>query len=278
LVAIKEAGMRRIPALVSLVAAAVVSSGCLTASTIVRVSPAGSGTLEQTVMIDKAALGPLMGMLGGEGTTKKTGGGTFDEMFSEAEAERMAARMGEGVKVVSRRTITEADREGGIVLFSFEDITKLKVQATPSQKGEGGGGPDKLTFSRDADGLATLKIMMPEPTPEEVDKTKDQVAEKTGEVSPEQLEMVKTLMQGMRVAMAVEVEGTLVRTSSPFVEGNRVTVFDFDFGQLVNDPEGLKLMASQPPTGPMSFDEMTRLMKQVKGIKYSGPELTIEFK
>lgn len=271
--------MRRTLALVSLAAAAIVSSGCLTASTIVKVSPAGSGTLEQTVMIDKTALGPLMGMLGGEGTAKKTGGGTFGEMFSEAEAERMATRMGEGVKVVSRRAITETDREGGIVLFSFDDITKLKVQATPSQKGEGGGGPEKLTFSRDADGLATLKILMPEPKPEELDKAKDQVAEKTGgDVSPEQLEMVKTLMQGMRVAMVVEVEGTLVRSSSPFVEGNRVTVFDFDFGQLVNDPEGLKVMASQPPTGPMSFDEMTRLMKQVKGIKYAGPEVTIEFK
>jgi len=270
--------MRRTLSLVVLLLSSFVTSGCLTASTLVKVSPAGSGTLEQTVMIDKAALGPLMAMFSGEGSAKSKGGSAFGEMFSEAEAARMAARMGEGVRVVSRRTITETDREGGIVLFAFDDITKLKIQAAPSQKGEGGGGPEKLTFSRGADGLATLRIVMPEPEQEDLDKAREQAAEKVEQPDPEQLEMIKTLMRGMRVAMAIEVDGTLVRTSSPFVEGNRVTVFDFDFGQLVNDPEGMKLLASKPPTGPMTFDEMTRLMQQVKGIKYSGPEVTIEFK
>ena len=61
--------------------------------------------------------------------------------------------------------------------------------------------------------------------------------------------MVKQLLAGARLTVAIEPEGRLVQTSSPFVEGNRVTLVDLDIDKAAADPDlARKLQARRRPT------------------------------
>ena len=67
--------------------------------------------------------------------------------------------------------------------------------------------------------------------------------------------------------------GRLVRTSSPYVTGQCVTLADVNIDILLNDDILLqRLQAARTP------EETTALLKSVPGLKVNlDPELTIEF-
>ena len=47
--------------------------------------------------------------------------------------------------------------------------------------------------------------------------------------------MMKQMFAGARIAIAVEPNGRVVQSSSPFIEGGKVTLLDLDFDQLLKD-------------------------------------------
>jgi hypothetical protein len=64
----------------------------------------------------------------------------------------------------------------------------------------------------------------------------------------DQITMVKQLLAGAKLSVAVEPEGRLVQTSSPFVDGNRVTLVDVDIDKAAADPDlAAKLKAASDP-------------------------------
>ena len=69
--------------------AAVSLTACLNSTTLVKVKPDGSGTVEQTTLMNVAA---LKGMMGG------AAGQMNGPMMNREELERTATRMGEGVR------------------------------------------------------------------------------------------------------------------------------------------------------------------------------------
>ena len=88
--------------LLRLIAVLIATTGltaCLDSTTIVKVKPDGSGTVEQTTLMNTAA---LKGMMGGQ---SPQGGQVNGPMMSKEELERMATRMGEGVRLVSTEPI-----------------------------------------------------------------------------------------------------------------------------------------------------------------------------
>ena len=52
-------------------------------------------------------------------------------------------------------------------------------------------------------------------------------------LEPGQLEMMKKLFDGLKVAIDVDVLGTIVKTNSPYVQGSKVTLLEMDFSQLL---------------------------------------------
>jgi len=92
------------------------------------------------------------------------------------------------------------------------------------------------------------------------------------EPSPEQIAMARQLLAGARLTIAVQPAGTLVRTSSPFVDGNRVTLIDVDFDQIMAAPVLDSMRSVQ------TADEARAMIKDVPGLKLSlDPQITIEF-
>ena len=75
------------------------------------------------------------------------------------------------------------------------------------------------------------------------------------------------------MAVRVEPAGRLVRTTSPYVDGRTVTMFELDLEQLLGDDKFFsRLQASQTEA------ETSALLKGAAGLKVSsGGDVVIEF-
>jgi hypothetical protein len=260
-------------------AVALCASGCLTAVTSIKVGPNGSGTIEQTLSMSAAAAAQMASLAKGFGG--EDGKASAEpEFFSEAEMKAAATKFGSGVTFVSSKPIKTADRVGRVATFQFADITKLRIDQKP-QTGELSAPAESTAedmlfrFAKQPAGTSTLTVVFPEAKLEEA--TKDAAAKQgdaAPKVDPAQLAMIKKLFDGLRVEIAVDVLGTIVKTNSPYVQGSRVTLLEMNFTELLNN-DALLARVSQPK----SIEEAKRLLKDVKGFKVNlDREVTIEFR
>src|SRR4029453_17659888 len=132
-------------------------SGCINSSTLVKVKPDGSGTIEQTLLVNAQALKGVMAGMGG-GQMKESGGAPG--MMSEAELKRTAERM--GVRLVSTTPLKENGFEGSKAIFAFDDITKIRVDQDP-QVGSAGSkeSPIRFAFAKQS-GSSVLTVTLDE--------------------------------------------------------------------------------------------------------------------
>ena len=88
--------------------------------------------------------------------------------------------------------------------------------------------------------------------------------------------MMSQMFKGMRIAIAIEVEGAIVETNATHRKGSRVTLMEMDFDKLLENQEKFKLFAESKPE---TFEETKALMKDLPGIKVEmNPEVQIKFK
>lgn len=239
-------------------------------TTVMKVNGDGSGTVEHRMLFTTKALAQLrqFAALGG-------GRGQTVDPTSEQQAREMAGALGPGVAYVSSEPITTPTGQGRDAVYAFTDVNQVRVAAQPAAPGgvtirAPGLNPDAgtLTFSltREANGNAVLHINVPEA--ELVDTIASGAA-----TPPQQMAMIKTLLAGTRVTLGVEPAGSLVRTSSAYVEGLRVTLLDVDLDQLLKDEMLVtRVQAAKTP------EEMKAALKDVPGLKMTlAREITIEF-
>ena len=74
----------------------------------------------------------------------------------------------------------------------------------------------------------------------------------------------------------MDVAGTLVKSNSPYVAGQRVTILEMDMGELMKQGDALKSLQGLQPGA--SVGEMREALKTVKGVKINESPVTIEFK
>jgi hypothetical protein len=85
------------------------------------------------------------------------------------------------------------------------------------------------------------------------------------------------MLQGLHIAVAIDVQGTLLKTTADHVAGNRVTLMDIDLGPLLENPAAFEKLATLKPGA--SVEEMKPLLKDLPGVKINAsPSVTIEFK
>ncbi len=250
-------------------------TGCFQASTVVRVKADGSGTIEQRILLTDAAMEQLraFAILGGSSADAV-------DPTSEAQARSMAAAIGAGVTYVSSMPVRANKAQGRDTIYAFTDITKLRISEQPKVPGgvslrssgvNTDGEPITFALTRQPDANVQLRILVPRPgmlplaTPNA-----------NGEVTPpsvEQIEMVRGMLAGARLSVAVEPEGQLVSTTSPFVEGNRVTLIDLDIDKAGSDPDLVKKLQS-----PKTFEDAKSAINSVPGLKITlDAEISITF-
>ena len=86
------------------------------------------------------------------------------------------------------------------------------------------------------------------------------------------------MFKGLHMGMAVDVEGKIVKTNSPYVEGSKVTLMDIDFDPLFSDEKGFKALSEKLEK---SMGDERKTMEALKGFKglriVTEPEVSIEF-
>lgn len=275
--------MRALLRLSIVLIAAALTSGCITALTSIKLRPDGSGTIEQTLSMNAAAAKQFAEMAKGFAEAgaeeNKNPGGELPEFFSETEMKDAAAKFGEGVTFVSSTPIKTADRVGRVATYQFADITKLRIDQKP-QTGDmpgapGGESKDEVLFrfGKTPAGTSQLTVVFPEA---KFDEARKEAAEqqKKEAVDPAQLAMMKTLFDGLKVAIDLNVLGTIVKTNSPYVNGSTVTLLEMDFAELLTNEKLLSQFGQ-----PGSLEEAKAMLKDVKGFKISlDREVTVEFK
>ena len=257
--------------------AAISLSACLNSTTLIKLKPDGSGTVEQTTLMNMAA---LKGMMGANAQQVPQG-----PMMNKADLERTAQRMGKGVRLLSTEPIKNANGfEGTKAIFSFEDINQIQISEDPSvsarEPGSNSGSPVKFAFTKNPGGTSTLTINLNDrpmggaaPKPQENDKPGDM----PDLTNPMMMNMIKTMFDGFKINIGLEVAGSIVKTNAEYVDGPHITLLEMDVVQLFADEA--KLKALQGKIGPgASFSDVKPYLKDIKGIKIDGPSIRVEFK
>jgi hypothetical protein len=287
--------MKRIIAFFLIVVAATSLTGCITFLTEIKVLGDGSGTMVQTMTLNPEQMKESM-----EGIAKQMGATTTESKedskknspkasevgpFKEGDLKGKAADLGPGVTFVSAEKIDTKTAAGVRVTYAFKDVNQLAVNPKPAAAmgtaGAGASSQDalKFRFNRMPNGNAVLTVVFARPNPE---AAKEQAATPPPPASPEessqQIAMMKQMFKGLHMGMAVEVEGKVVKTNSPYVEGSKVTLMDIDFDPLLSDEEGFKALGAKMETA-MGDDRKTiEALKGIKGLKIvTDPEISIEF-
>jgi hypothetical protein len=259
--------------------AALLTTGCISSTTVIKVGPDGSGTIEQTMMANLQAMKMMLSGLDPQGTSSSSG------IASEAELKRAAERMGKGVRVVSTEPVKSGGFEGARAVFAFDDIRELRVDQDPGGTGDmmpsSGRTADPVTFglTRRPDGTSVLTVTMADPpeTPATAAGEAGGMMSTDAFGDPQMLAMIKGMFEGFRVSIDLEVAGTILKTNADHVAGSRVTLLEMDLGALFEDEAALKALEGRIGPG-TSVSEMRPHLKNLKGLKVNDPVVTIEFR
>jgi len=271
----------RILRLLGVVALAAALGGCIASTTLVNVKPDGSGTIEQTITMNPMAAAQLQAMAAGFGQRGQKDAQPGGSLFTEADMRAAAGKLGEGVTFVSSEPIRTQQAEGIKAIYAFTDITKVRLDEKPAPPGGGakgmpaigGSAPEVLffKFAKTPAGTLLLTAVFPET---KIDPSRARAgANAVDAQSAQAMAMIRPLLNGLRLSLAVQPAGRIVRTSSPYVEGQKVTLLDIDFAQLLSDEALLQRLQ-----GVGSLEEAKALLKGRPGVKINlDREVTIEF-
>ena len=253
-----------------LLTGALMSSACFQMTTVLKVNGDGTGTITHQMVYTKAALAQLKQFAAFGGGR---GGGSADPL-SEQQARDMTASIGPGVTYVSSELITTPFGQGRNAIYAFTDVSTLRISTQPAAPGgltlktQGFSTQSEsitFTMTHEVNGNAMLHIHVPEPNYLDFFGSPQAAG---------QIGMIKTTLAGARVLLAAEPAGGLVRASSPFVEGQRVTLLDIDLDTVLADDTLLPRIQAVAATPA----EAKAVLLGAKGLKINlEPEITIEF-
>lgn len=257
------------------VATAVALSGCINSATLIKVKTDGSGTVEQTTLVNMGAMKAMMPGAPGPSTNP----------INEADLKKTAERMGKGVRLLSTEPLKSGSFEGMKAIFAFDDINLIQVNQDPDLSGGVGNAmperksnDDPVTFRLVKQGGTSILTIAFKDQPGSGKKTETPEPGDLPDLSnPMMMNMLKTMFEGFKINIAVEPVGTIVKTNAEYVTGSRVTLLEMDMAALLADES--KFKALQGKLGPgASLSEVKPYLKDMKGIKVDGPIITIEFK
>ncbi len=279
--------MKSLRTLALAIFAACTLSACLQEEKVIKLKTDGSGTIEETIVMNKEVVAQMKQMAEGfgalaQGKGKAGGAATPFQVMDETKLRDAAAGMGEGVTFVSAKPLDTATGEGFSAVYAFADINKLKIDQNPGENLGGAKNPavklggkakkEPVTFDFTKGAPVSLTVKLPQPKERDLSKERQQVPAQGQEMA---MMMMQQMFKDMKVTLAIEVAGRIVQTNAEYKDGSRVTLLEMDFNKLLADPEKFKALSQAQPK---SIAEAKALAKGVDGIKAEmQPSVTIKF-
>ena len=256
-------------------------AGCLQVETNVNVKKDGSGTINEKVLFSKTFVNMIKEFAQSFSDSASANKEEFS-IFKDDEIKTDAKDFGENVKYVSHTLISNDDWEGYDAVYSFDDITKVKIAPDPDSKvGIGDEGmeatpeEDYYFFKFIKGDVPELIIDRPEiKLTEDTEENKDTVQSEQNDegMSEEFLNMMK----GMSISVAVVVDGKIVNSNASYVNGSKVTLFEMNFGEMMKNKEAFKEFKNKEPK---NIDEMRQYLEKFPGMKIEVEKpVSIKFK
>lgn len=250
------------PFLFPVVLAAAVLAGCMDMETRVIVNPDGSGLVHEKFMVKNEMAEQMKKSMGGAETPDAD-----KKMYKLEELKQKAVEYGEGVAFVSVSDTAIATHKGYLAVYSFTDVTKLKINQSLKGKAGSGAKPEDaeyLVFQFVKGKEPNLTVIMPEKKP---GNEKKDLAEQKPPVDDaameKQMKMMKAMFDGMRFALLVQVNGNIIKSNATHVKDGTVTLFDIEFGKLLENTEKLKELSGKKPA---SMQETKAMLQGIPGL------------
>lgn len=246
--------------------------GCFELDTLVTVNANGSGTVTERMLL-KGMLAEMIQKMGGDSSA----------VLDREQLEAKAGSMGPGVALASATPLPPEEGFGYQAVFTFRDVNRLRVNQSPkSPTGDGQRGEDLATHAYATfhleRGPQPVLTVHPQRVKGKVTTTRPESqappgpGKKAAEAPPA---MLKKMLGGMRVAVAVEVNGAIVETNATHRDGARVTLLELDLDKVLEAPEGLETL------GDLSGNDLAAMkeaLKRFPGVKVElEPAVTIRF-
>lgn len=254
-------------------------AGCFEVSTVVSLKPDGSGTISERMLMSREALSQMK-PAGGKEKKEKSGG------MPEKEAlEKKTKDYGEGVTFLGVHPVVTKTHEGFEAVYAFRDINTIHVSRNPDASASAdssSGTPKKdkqyVLFRFEKGTPSKLLIELDQ----ELDRAAPASSAKPPAASsPEQQKMAAELMKqffkGMRVFLAVDIEGSVVGTNAMHLSGNRITLVAMDFDKLMAHPKQFAAFNALGPNS--SMQAMQKILRNIPGLKVEGQkEVEVRFR
>ncbi len=259
----------------------VLLSGCLQVDTKVNLNDDGSGTIEETVVMKSEVINMMKEFAMAFDSTKSE---EFN-MFKESELKEKAANYGEGVKYVSGEKVTLGKYEGFKAIYSFKDINKIKINPSPDDKMPLGNEmmtkeekpvDDVLKFDFKKGNPSTLVIKFPKPEfKDDDDKELENTEIGDSTFNADAQQKIIEMFDGMKINVSLNFNRPIKETDASFVDGNKVTIMEADFSEIIKNKD---ILENLQKTKPETMEQFKEVIGDLPGIKVEFKEqVTIKF-
>jgi hypothetical protein len=203
--------------------------------------------------------------------------------FKDDEIIADAKDYGNEVKYVSHSIVDDDQWEGFQAVYSFDDITKVRIQPDPDSKVGMGDEEAETTeqkeyyfFKFKKGDIAELTIDRPPmELNSESEENKDTM--ETSEQNDEEMgEEFLKMMEGMKINIALQVEGQIASTNASYVDGSKITLMQMDFGEMMKNKESFKEFKNREPK---NIEEMKEFLEKFPGMKIEVEKpISVKFK
>ncbi len=256
-------------------------TSCVNTSTIIHIHPNGSGTIEEILVIRKDIATGLDHMdertkkFGKNGKSKSPG--IAKMMMNRKAIEKRAKKMGEGVRLKSLQSISEKDGVGYKAIYSFKDISKIKLEQNPGNKlpgtaGKKGGRVDEnIRFGFKKGKVSELIIKRPIKAKSAITKTRKKT-KKDKKIDKMQFDVLKKVFEGFRMRIVVKVKGRLIETNATHRKKNTIILVNLDFEKMLKKPEILRQISDKDAK---SVENIKDQLSKIPGVQIEVKEKVV---
>lgn len=258
-------------------------TGCIEVKTLITVNGDGSGTIEETILMSDEVLQMMQGFSSAF-TSDSAETQKFD-IFDEKSLRENASNFGNGVVYLSGEKLKKENKEGFRALYSFSNLNEISLSKIPQNQ-----VPLNLTETPGSDYLFTfikgspseILISIPDmkdssfqDEEEESDSGEDFTSADSLDEDSALTQQALKLMKDAQISLAIRTGSSIVETNASFVDGPVITLFEVDFGKLLENKENFEQLIKFKPR---DFDRVKELLKNIPGIRVeTSKEVTVKF-